>query len=107
MEKKSTRIAYFAALGVFVVFCVPGSHCPPLAVTEWRVLLVSFFAFTLYILNAFVRIKYVPILQPPRRFVNSVMYQDLHAIRRAHRSLSRNCVRSKTFSCILRCGVLR
>ena len=54
-------------------FCVPGSHCPPLAVTEWRVLLVSFFAFTLYILNAFVRIKYVPILQPLRRSVNSAI----------------------------------
>jgi len=42
-------------------------------VTEWRVLLVSFFAFTLYILNAFVRIKYVPILQPLRRSVNSAI----------------------------------
>ena len=52
---------------------MPGSHCPPLAVTEWRVLLVSFFAFTLYILNAFVRIKYVPILQPLRRSVNSAI----------------------------------
>ena len=41
--------------------------------TEWRVLLVSFFAFTLYILNAFVRIKYVPILQPLRRSVNSAI----------------------------------
>jgi len=42
-------------------------------VTEWRVLLVSFFAFTFYILNAFVRIKYVPILQPLRRSVNSAI----------------------------------